>query len=98
MDNAIDLILEQLHSWYINFWRMLPNFVAVVIFIIAYVQLFSFTQRSLIRFLEHTIYFNLFYEFIVNFSYVTIIIVTGLLISIGILKLDYTVKPDKCDN
>lgn len=91
MDNAIDLILEQLHSWYINFWTTLPNFVAAVLFLVAYILIFRFIRRSLIRFLERTIDFNPVYKLIVNVSYVAIITI-GLLISLGILKLDGTVN------
>lgn len=91
MDNAIELILEQLHSWYINFWTTLPNFVAAVIFLVAYVLIFRFIRRSLIRFLERTIDFNPVYKLIVNVSYVSIVTI-GLLIALGILKLDGTVN------
>ncbi|MBE2188712.1 MAG: mechanosensitive ion channel family protein [Desulfobulbaceae bacterium] len=91
MDSAIDLILEQLHTWYINFWSTLPNFIAAILFLVVYVLVFRWIKRALVRLLEKTIDYNPVYKLIVNLSYV-IIITIGLLIALGILKLDGTVN------
>lgn len=91
MDSALDLILEQLHTWYINFWSTLPNFIAAILFLVVYVLVFRWIKRALVRLLEKTIDYNPVYKLIVNLSYV-IIITIGLLIALGILKLDGTVN------
>ncbi|PKL84824.1 MAG: mechanosensitive ion channel protein MscS [Ignavibacteriae bacterium HGW-Ignavibacteriae-1] len=91
MDSAIDLILEQLHTWYINFWSTFPNLIAAILFLLVYILFFRWFKRALVRLLEKTIDYNPVYKLIVNISYVTIITI-GLLIALGILKLDGTVN------
>lgn len=91
MDSAIDLILEQLHAWYVNFWSTLPNFIAAILFLVVYILIFRWVKRSVVKLLEKTIDYDPIYKLVVNFSYV-IIITIGLLIALGILKLDGTVN------
>jgi small conductance mechanosensitive channel len=91
MDSALDLILEQLHAWYISFWTTLPNFIAAILFLVVYILVFRWFKRSLVRLLEKTIDYNPVYKLIVNLSYMVIITI-GLLIALGILKLDGTVN------
>ncbi|MEM1137661.1 MAG: mechanosensitive ion channel family protein [Bacteroidota bacterium] len=88
--NGYDLIMSKLKSWLVNFFDILPNFIAALIILIIFWQIARFARRTAIKFLANVVKNETILKVLTTVIFYFIIF-EGLFVALSTMNLEKTV-------